>query len=159
MPSSRNAMSKEKKREKKATVERSVQSTRIVVKMNQPFDYVSKRRKNWVQEQRPTIKNSPNSSAKAFGPAVLSSFSIWNPPGVRMMANESQKPPYEESAVAPKVLPTAISLCKIVSLVGVLEFSTRSIHTTCQLAVGPSRRIRRQCPRPGWVHSTLGCPC
>lgn len=27
-----------------------------------------------------------------------------------MMANESQKPPYDESAVAPKVFPTAISL-------------------------------------------------
>ena len=26
------------------------------------------------------------------------------------MAKESQKPPYEDSAVAPKVLPTAISL-------------------------------------------------
>lgn len=32
------------------------------------------------------------------------------PPGVRMTANESQNPPYEESAVAPKVFPTAISL-------------------------------------------------
>ena len=32
------------------------------------------------------------------------------PPGVSIMANEIQKPPYDESAVAPKVLPTAISL-------------------------------------------------
>lgn len=33
-----------------------------------------------------------------------------NPPGVRMIANEIQNPPYDERAVAPKVLPTAISL-------------------------------------------------
>ena len=33
-----------------------------------------------------------------------------NPPGVSVMANEIQNPPYEERAVAPKVLPTAISL-------------------------------------------------
>jgi hypothetical protein len=30
--------------------------------------------------------------------------------GVRTIAKEIQKPPYEESAVAPKVFPTAISL-------------------------------------------------
>ena len=37
-------------------------------------------------------------------------LTISNPPGVRIMAKESQKPPYEDNAVAPKVLPTAISL-------------------------------------------------
>jgi hypothetical protein len=33
-----------------------------------------------------------------------------------MMANESQKPPYDDSAVAPKVFPTAISLQATVSV-------------------------------------------
>ena len=37
MPRSMNAMSREKKRAKKATVERKVQSTSKVVKMNQPW--------------------------------------------------------------------------------------------------------------------------
>ena len=32
-----------------------------------------------------------------------------NPPGVKIMAKAIQKPPYDESAVAPKVFPTAIS--------------------------------------------------
>lgn len=32
------------------------------------------------------------------------------PPGVRVMANAIQNPPYEDKAVAPKVFPTAISL-------------------------------------------------
>ena len=41
---------------------------------------------------------------------------ISNPPGVRMMAVPIQKPPYEDRAVAPKVLPRAISLC-FVSLI------------------------------------------
>ena len=34
---------------------------------------------------------------------------IANPPGVKMIAVPIQNPPYEDSAVAPKVLPTAIS--------------------------------------------------
>jgi hypothetical protein len=38
------------------------------------------------------------------------SATMSKPPGVRIMANEIQNPPYEDSAVAPKVLPTAISL-------------------------------------------------
>lgn len=33
-----------------------------------------------------------------------------NPPGVKTIAREIQKPPYEDSAVAPNVLPAAISL-------------------------------------------------
>ena len=49
-------------------------------------------------------------------PLALSAFVIdsiiSNPPGVRMIAYEIQKPPKDESAVAPKVLPTAISLEK-----------------------------------------------
>lgn len=35
---------------------------------------------------------------------------IEKPPGVKAIAREIQKPPYDESAVAPKVLPAAISL-------------------------------------------------
>lgn len=58
-----------------------------------------------------TKRKSPKESWKFSTPPSASSVStIWNPPGVRMMANESQKPPYEDRAVAPNVLPTAISL-------------------------------------------------
>lgn len=41
MPRSRNAMSRVKKRRKKATVERSVQTSRRVVKRNHPWVGVS----------------------------------------------------------------------------------------------------------------------
>jgi len=92
MPSIRNAMSSVKNRKKKATVERRVQMTKIVVKMNQPIRY------------------RPNEFRKFDSLTSASVLSIAKPPGVRMMANDSQKPPYEESAVAPKVFPTAISL-------------------------------------------------
>ena len=95
-------MSKKKNNKKKATVERSVQSSSTNVKMNQPS------RKN------------PKAFAKSLTPApvgfpvVLSvvayAATISKPPGVRTIAKESQKPPYEDRAVAPKVLPTAISL-------------------------------------------------
>lgn len=58
-----------------------------------------------------TIRKNPSESRKTAAPAVvLIVDSIWNPPGVRMMPKAIQKPPYEESAVAPKVFPTAISL-------------------------------------------------
>lgn len=42
-----------------------------------------------------------------------------------MMAKEIQKPPYDESAVAPKVLPTAISLSQTVchSILVLAEYS------------------------------------
>jgi hypothetical protein len=93
IPSRRNAMSSVKKRKKNATVDRSVHKRRMVVKINQP------------------IKKSPKELRKADSPpSFWRVLAISNPPGVRMMAKESQKPPYEERAVAPKVLPTAISL-------------------------------------------------
>ena len=58
-----------------------------------------------------TIRKNPNElrKAAAFSPVTIDS-SIWKPPGVRIMPKASQKPPYDERAVAPKVLPTAISL-------------------------------------------------
>ena len=40
MPRSMNAISRLKNSEKKATVERSVQSSRMKVKMNQPFEKI-----------------------------------------------------------------------------------------------------------------------
>ena len=102
MPRSRNAMSRKKKSRKNATVERSVQRTRIEVKMNQP------------------IRNRPNALVKSSGPAPVAfpvvasvvAYAAWmsNPPGVRTIAKEIQNPPYEDRAVAPKVFPTAISL-------------------------------------------------
>ena len=49
-------------------------------------------------------------SNMALPPVVSSVSSISKPPGVRTIANEIQKPPYEDRAVAPNVLPTAISL-------------------------------------------------
>lgn len=41
---------------------------------------------------------------------------ISNPPGVKVMATAIQKPPYDDSAVAPNVLPMAISLPERVRL-------------------------------------------
>ena len=46
-------------------------------------------------------------------PSAVRVDSISKPPGVKIIAKESQKPPYEDKAVAPKVLPTAISLRKV----------------------------------------------
>lgn len=46
-----------------------------------------------------------------MGDSASSVEAISKPPGVRMMAVPIQKPPYEDRAVAPKVLPRAISLC------------------------------------------------
>jgi len=43
-------------------------------------------------------------------PAFSRADMILNPPGVKTMAREIQKPPYEDKAVAPNVLPAAISL-------------------------------------------------
>jgi len=91
MPSSKNAISSQKNSRKNMTVERSVQSNNIVVKMNQP------------------IKNNPNESRNVDDVPPPRAVTISKPPGVRMIANEIQKPPYEDKAVAPKVLPTAIS--------------------------------------------------
>lgn len=92
MPSSRKAKSRVKKSKKKATVERSVQMSNRKVKMNHPIRY------------------RPNELRKGAGEFSSSVDAISNPPGVRMMAKEIQKPPYEERAVAPNVFPTAISL-------------------------------------------------
>ena len=55
---------------------------------------------------------------------MASSLSISKPPGVRMMAKEIQKPPYEDRAVAPKVLPTAISLDGFDQLTALTVFNT-----------------------------------
>jgi hypothetical protein len=94
IPKRRKARSKKKKSRKKATVDRSVQINRIVVKMNHP------------------IRKKPKALLKSLTPAPVASYddTISNPPGVRTTANESQKPPYDDRAVAPKVFPTAISL-------------------------------------------------
>jgi len=91
-PSIKNAMSSVKKSVKKATVERRVQINRRKVKMNQPMRY------------------SPKESRKGTGDSASSVDAIWKPPGVKMMAVPIQKPPYDARAVAPKVLPRAISL-------------------------------------------------
>jgi hypothetical protein len=88
----RKAMSSVKKSVKKATVERSVQISSRKVKMNQPMRY------------------SPKESRKGVGDSASNVEAISKPPGVRMMAVPIQKPPYEDRAVAPKVLPRAISL-------------------------------------------------
>ena len=102
--SRRKAMSRKKNRRKNATVDLSVQRTRIVVKMNHP-----------------TRKN-PNALVKSLGSApvgvpsaAFTAYAAWipKPPGVRTIAKEIQNPPYEERAVAPKVFPTAISLFRV----------------------------------------------
>lgn len=61
-------MSKKKNSRKKATVDFSVQNTRSVVKMNQPFRSVSARNISSIQKKR-TIKYSPKELANEF-PAV-----------------------------------------------------------------------------------------
>jgi hypothetical protein len=69
-----------------------VQMSKRKVKMNQPMRYSPKE-----------LRNGSGDSASRVD-------AIWNPPGVRMIAVPIQKPPYEERAVAPKVLPRATSL-------------------------------------------------
>ena len=92
----RNAMSRVKKSRKKATVERSVQISRMVVKMNQP------------------ARKKPKALLKSLTPTVVVAVDVYAAPmpkpGVRTQPMAIQKPPYEERAVAPKVFPTAISL-------------------------------------------------
>jgi len=88
--SMRKARSSVKKSMKNMTVDRSVHSNRMKVKTNQPV------RKKPSAE----FNESPELSNAAATPKL----------GVRMRAYEIQKPPYEDRAVAPKVLPTAISL-------------------------------------------------
>lgn len=87
--SMRKARSRVKNRRKNMMVDRSVQSSRMNVKMNQP------------------ARKKPSTEASSLASVYASS--AWKP-GVRRMAYESQKPPYDDSAVAPNVLPTAISL-------------------------------------------------
>ena len=98
MPSMRKARSRVKKREKNATVERSVQISRRKVKINHPIRY------------------RPKEFKKVASLILARPVSMAKPPGVRIMANDNQKPPYDERAVAPNVLPTAISLstCQMV---------------------------------------------
>jgi hypothetical protein len=52
---------------------------------------------------------------------------------VRMIAKESQKPPYEDSAVAPKVLPTAISLAQVSLPVPCRWWASNVPHASKQL--------------------------
>lgn len=76
MAKSKKARSRKKKSRKKATVERSVQMTRMVVKMNQPD------------------RKYPNALLKSFVPDVEVAYAagISKPPGVKTMAKEIQKP-------------------------------------------------------------------
>jgi hypothetical protein len=92
MPRSRKAMSSVKKRKKNATVERRVHSSKMKVKMNQP------------------MRKRPKELRNAASDLATSCVSMLTGAGMSTMAKEIQKPPYEDSAVAPKVLPTAISL-------------------------------------------------
>jgi hypothetical protein len=87
----RKARSSVKKRKKKATVDRRVHISRRKVKMNQP------------------IRKRPKESRKVLSLISWRALSIAKP-GVRIIAKEIQKPPYDDRAVAPKVLPIAISL-------------------------------------------------
>jgi hypothetical protein len=87
----RKARSRKKKSRKKAKVERRVQLRSIVVKMNHPA------RKN------PTAEGKLSSADPLYASPMPK-------PGVTTIAYEIQKPPYDDRAVAPKVLPTAISL-------------------------------------------------
>lgn len=114
MPKRRKAMSRVKKSEKKATVDFRVQMRRRKVKMNQP------NKKRPKEFSHVAFEKDSRSSTMA------------KPPGVRMMAKESQKPPYEESAVAPNVFPIAISLT-YVSLRFALEYTMNIPHAGKEL--------------------------
>lgn len=92
MPRSRKAISRVKKSEKNATVERRVHRSKMKVNMNHPIRY------------------KPKELRKVSSLIFARPVSISKPPGVKMMAKDNQNPPYDDSAVAPKVLPTAISL-------------------------------------------------
>lgn len=98
IPKSMKAMSRVKKREKNATVDRSVQMSRMKVKMNHP------------------MRKRPNEFKNAASDFATSWVSMLTGAGMRTIAKEIQKPPYDERAVAPNVLPTAISLIILVSL-------------------------------------------
>jgi len=91
IPRQRKARSRVKKSEKNATVDLRVHKRSRKVNINQPN------------------KKNPKEFKKTALVPPPSAVTIPKPPGVRVMAKEIQKPPYEESAVAPKVFPTAIS--------------------------------------------------
>ena len=84
-------MSMKKKSRKKATLERRVQRSNKVVKINHP------------------ARKKPKAMSSVVPPLAVYASMIPKP-GVKMIAYEIQKPPYDDRAVAPKVLPTAISL-------------------------------------------------
>lgn len=91
-PNSKNVMSSIKNNRKNPTVDFSVQSRSRNVNINHP------------------IRNSPILLFKPAPPSdSFSDASIPNPPGVSRIANEIQKPPYDDNAVAPNVLPMPIS--------------------------------------------------
>lgn len=75
MPRSIKAMSRVKKRKKKATVERSVQSSKMKVKINQP------------------MRKRPKELRKAASDLEASCVSMLTGAGIRTMAKEIQKPP------------------------------------------------------------------
>jgi hypothetical protein len=75
MPSIRKAKSSQKKSRKNMRVERRVQNRRMVVNMNQP------------------IKKNPKESLKVVEVGPPRAVMIPNPPGVRVIATDIQKPP------------------------------------------------------------------
>lgn len=81
---------------------------------------------------------------------TVKDFTIWNPPGVRTIANEIQKPPYEDSAVAPKVFPTAISLLRISKKV-LNNTAIHAEHTTCPQATGRDHHIQKPKQQRCWA--------
>lgn len=109
-PRSRKVMSRKKKSRKNATVDLRVHRTRMKVKINQPCDcQLAPCKTEVVRVNGSGLLTNRNRPSEARN----SSFrvaSMWNPPGVRTIAKATQKPPYEDRAVAPKVFPTAISL-------------------------------------------------
>lgn len=81
---------------------------------------------------------------------------ILNPPGVKTMAREIQKPPYEDSAVAPNVFPAAISLHLSARFPKPVEIGEKNIphprtklHQPTIRKRRPNNNIRlRNIPRP-----------
>lgn len=107
------------------SVERSVQNNKMVVKMNQP------------------IKKRPNEFRKSLEVPPPRPVTMLKPPGVRMMAKEIQKPPQDESAVAPNVFPTAISLQTFLDKAQTTD-ETKTLTTYQHIAAQDLRNRMRQ---------------
>lgn len=84
MASIKKARSRKKKSRKKATVDRNVHISSMVVKMNQPM---RKKPKALLKSLGPLPVGAPEASVVAY------SATISNPPGVSTIAREIQKPP------------------------------------------------------------------